>query len=129
MSNNWKVMKTRAFTPIFLCLCFMAPLTGVLAAEDAPPVTDNTGASTDLLGIYQLAKANDPTFQRERYRYETSPEIYKQARSDLMPYARDIDADLIVMGNSVHKTLIKQLMGDTVLETIKSADRPLFLSQ
>jgi len=52
-----------------------------------------------------------------------------QARSDLMPYARGVDADLIVMGNSVHKTLIKQLLGDTVLETIKSADRPLFLSQ
>lgn len=52
-----------------------------------------------------------------------------QARTDLMPFARDVDADLIVMGNSVHKTLIKQLLGDTVLETIKSADRPLFLSQ
>jgi nucleotide-binding universal stress UspA family protein len=52
-----------------------------------------------------------------------------QARNDLMPFAREIDADLIVMGNSVHKTLLKQLMGDTVLETIKSADRPLVLSQ
>jgi nucleotide-binding universal stress UspA family protein len=52
-----------------------------------------------------------------------------QARSDLLPYAREIDADLIVMGNSVHKTLVRQLLGDTVLETIKSADRPLFLSQ
>ena len=52
-----------------------------------------------------------------------------QARSDLLPFARDIDADLIVMGNSVHKTMIKKLLGDTVLETIKSADRPLFLSQ
>jgi nucleotide-binding universal stress UspA family protein len=51
------------------------------------------------------------------------------ARKDLLPFARDIDADLIVMGNSVHKTLIKKLIGDTVLETIKSADRPLFLSQ
>ena len=52
-----------------------------------------------------------------------------QARTDLMPFAREVDADLVVMGNSVHKTLIKQLLGDTVLETIKSADRPLFLSQ
>jgi nucleotide-binding universal stress UspA family protein len=52
-----------------------------------------------------------------------------QARTDLLPFARDVDADLIVMGNSVHKTLIKKLLGDTVLETIKSADRPLFLSQ
>ena len=52
-----------------------------------------------------------------------------QARSDLLPFARDVDADLIVMGNSVHSTLVRQLLGDTVLETIKSADRPLFLSQ
>jgi nucleotide-binding universal stress UspA family protein len=52
-----------------------------------------------------------------------------QARTDLMPFASKVDADLIVMGNSVHKTLLKQLIGDTVLETIKSADRPLFLSQ
>ena len=51
------------------------------------------------------------------------------ARTNLMPYAQGNDADLVVMGNSVHKTLIKQLIGDTVLETIKSADRPLFLSQ
>jgi len=52
-----------------------------------------------------------------------------QARSDLLTFAQDVDADLIVMGNSVHKTLLKHLLGDTVLETIKSADRPLFLSQ
>ena len=52
-----------------------------------------------------------------------------QARTDLLPFAQDVDADLIVMGNSVQKTLVKHLLGDTVLETIKSADRPLFLSQ
>lgn len=55
--------------------------------------------------------------------------IEGQARKDLLPFARDVDADLIVMGNSVQKTVIKQLLGDTLLETIKSADRPLFLSQ
>ena len=59
----------------------------------------------------------------------TTDLVEGQARNDLMPYTRGIDADLIVMGNSVNKTLIKQLLGDTVLETIKSADRPLFLSQ
>ena len=48
-----------------------------------------------------------------------------QARTDLLPFAQDVDADVIVMGNSVQKTLVKHLLGDTVLETIKSADRPL----
>ena len=52
-----------------------------------------------------------------------------RARSELLPFAHRIGADLIVMGNSVHKTLMRSLMGDTVLETIKSADLPLFLSQ
>ncbi|MDY6793647.1 MAG: universal stress protein [Thermodesulfobacteriota bacterium] len=52
-----------------------------------------------------------------------------QARSNLLPFARENNADLIVMGNSVHKALMRRLLGDTVLETIKSADRHLFLSQ
>jgi nucleotide-binding universal stress UspA family protein len=52
-----------------------------------------------------------------------------QARSDLLSFARENDADLIVMGNSVQKAMLKRLLGDTVLETIKSANRALFLSQ
>jgi len=52
-----------------------------------------------------------------------------RARSDLLPVARENVADLIVMGNSVNKALLKRLLADTVLDTIKSADRPLFLSQ
>ena len=52
-----------------------------------------------------------------------------KARSDLLPFVRENDADLIVMGNSVNSALLRRLMGDTVLETIKSADRALFLSQ
>ena len=51
------------------------------------------------------------------------------AHLDLLPFARENEADIIVMGNSIQTTLIKQLLGDTVLETIKNADRPLFLSQ
>jgi len=52
-----------------------------------------------------------------------------RAKSDLLPFARENDADLIVMGNSVNKALLKRLLADTVLDTIKSADVPLFLSQ
>ena len=51
------------------------------------------------------------------------------ARSNLLPFAQKTNADLIVMGNSANKALLQRLLGDTVLETIKSADRPLFLSQ
>jgi len=52
-----------------------------------------------------------------------------RARSDLLPFARENNADLIVMCNSVNKALLKRLLADSVLDTIKSADRPLFLSQ
>jgi nucleotide-binding universal stress UspA family protein len=52
-----------------------------------------------------------------------------QARSDLLPFARENNTDLIVMGNSVNKVLLKRLPVDTVLDSIKSADRPFFLSQ
>ena len=52
-----------------------------------------------------------------------------RARSDLLPFARENNADLIVMGNSVNKFLLKRLLADSVLDTIKSADRPIFLSQ
>lgn len=51
------------------------------------------------------------------------------ARQGLLPFARESDSDLIVMGNSVQTALLRRLLGDTVLETIKNADRPLFLSQ
>ena len=66
----------------------------------------------------------------EAHGFEVQTEMVDgHARMDLLPYAHDNKADLIVMGNSVHKTLIRSLLGDTVLETIKSADVPLFLSQ
>lgn len=66
----------------------------------------------------------------EAYGFEVKTELVEgQARSSLLPYARNTDADLIVMGNSVNKALLQRLLGDTVLGTIKSADRPLFLSQ
>ena len=66
----------------------------------------------------------------EAHGFEVKTDMVEgQARSDLLPFARENDADLIVMGNSVQKAMLKRLLGDTVLETIKSANRALFLSQ
>jgi nucleotide-binding universal stress UspA family protein len=50
-------------------------------------------------------------------------------KTDLLAYAHDKNADLIVMGNSSRNIIKRSLLGDTVLETIHSADIPLFLSQ
>jgi nucleotide-binding universal stress UspA family protein len=66
----------------------------------------------------------------EAHGFEVKTEkVEGKARSDLLPFARENNADLIVMGNSANRALLRRLLSDTVLETIKSADRPLFLSQ
>jgi nucleotide-binding universal stress UspA family protein len=51
------------------------------------------------------------------------------ARDALLPYADQWEADLIVMGNSAHNFLMRQLFGEVALHTIKNAKLPLFLSQ
>ena len=62
--------------------------------------------------------------------FETQTDLVEgQARTGLLTFARKVDADLIVMGNSMQHTLVRQLRGDTVLEIIQAADRPIFLSQ
>lgn len=58
-----------------------------------------------------------------------SEAVAGEARTDLLPYAREKDYDLIVMGNSLRGLLMRRLVGDTVLEVIQQADRPLFLTQ
>lgn len=50
-------------------------------------------------------------------------------REALLAHARDTEADIIVMGNGMRRLLLRKVMGDTVLDTIQNADRPLFLSQ
>lgn len=44
-----------------------------------------TAYPADLMDIYKLARENDATFQSEIYRHEASPEIYKQAFSEMLP--------------------------------------------
>lgn len=49
--------------------------------------------------------------------------------TDLLSYAREHHADLIVMGNSSRNIIRRSLLGDTVMALIQSAEIPLFLSQ
>ena len=61
----------------------------IAAKENNTPnktvLKDSTIQSEDLLQIYKLAQENDPTFQREVYRHEASPETLKQAYSEILP--------------------------------------------
>ena len=62
--------------------------------------------------------------------YETEIDaVAGSAKDGLIEYAQQNEFDLIVMGNSIRSLLFRQLLGDTALNTIQRADRPLFLSQ
>ena len=62
--------------------------------------------------------------------YETEIEaVAGSPKEGLIDYAQQNEFDLIVMGNSIRSLLFRQLLGDTALNTIQRADRPLFLSQ
>lgn len=47
----------------------------------------------------------------------------------LLPYAAEWGADLIVAGNSSRNLLLRRTFGETALNLITNADRPLFLAQ
>ena len=62
--------------------------------------------------------------------FAAETELVKEpAKNGLIEYAKTNDFDLIVMGNSNRSILVRQIVGDTVLNTIQQADRPLFLAQ
>ncbi|MHC4780205.1 MAG: universal stress protein [Planctomycetota bacterium] len=50
------------------------------------------------------------------------------ALENLLPFAEEWRADLIVMGDSVRSFLSRSLFGDVVLQAIRNSDRPLFLA-
>ncbi|MEX0641815.1 MAG: universal stress protein [Pirellulales bacterium] len=50
-------------------------------------------------------------------------------KDHLLPYAAEWGADLIVAGNSAKNLLLRHVFGETALNLITSADRPLFLAQ
>ena len=62
--------------------------------------------------------------------FETETDVVAgSAKDGLIDYAQKYEYDLIVMGNSIRSLLFRHLLGDTALNTIQNADRPLFLAQ
>jgi nucleotide-binding universal stress UspA family protein len=62
-------------------------------------------------------------FQPEEAYVPASP------RHELLPYAAQWGADLIVAGNSAKTLLLRRVLGETALNLITTSDRPLFLAQ
>ena len=50
-------------------------------------------------------------------------------RDNLLPYAAEYGADLIVLGNSAKSLLLRKILGETALHVMRSSDRMLFLAQ
>ena len=59
----------------------------------------------------------------------TSEFVPEPAKLNVLPYAQTWGADLIVMGNSNKRLLLRRILGETMLHTVNHADRPLFLAQ
>lgn len=52
-----------------------------------------------------------------------------KAVDSLLDCAREMAADMIVMGNSIRSIWLRKVLGDCVLKTLTQADCPIFLSQ
>lgn len=62
--------------------------------------------------------------------FEVEEAIVPDSPKDhLLPYAEEWGADLTVVGNSAKNLLMRHLFGETALNTIQNANRPLFLAQ
>jgi nucleotide-binding universal stress UspA family protein len=55
--------------------------------------------------------------------------VPKSPKEHLLPYAAEWRADLLVVGNSAKNLLLRRMFGETALNVIRNADRPLFLAQ
>ncbi|NBS31364.1 MAG: universal stress protein [Planctomycetia bacterium] len=48
---------------------------------------------------------------------------------ELVPYAQNWGADLIVAGNSAKNLLLRKLFGETALQLLRESPLPLYLAQ
>ena len=48
---------------------------------------------------------------------------------EVVPYAENWEADLIVAGNSAKNLLLRKLFGETALQLLRGSPLPLFLAQ
>ncbi|MFO0870238.1 MAG: universal stress protein [Pirellulales bacterium] len=74
-----------------------------------------------LAGAEQYCRAHG--FAPETIHIPGSP------KDQILPYAADWNADLIVLGNSAKNFLLRRVLGETALHVMRHADRPLFLAQ
>ena len=55
--------------------------------------------------------------------------VHKPSLANLLPYATEWGADLIVLGNSAKNLLMRRILGETALHVMRNSELPLFLAQ
>jgi nucleotide-binding universal stress UspA family protein len=55
--------------------------------------------------------------------------VASSPKENLLPYAAQWGAELIVIGNSAKHLLLRRVLGETALHAIRSSELPLFLAQ
>ncbi len=55
--------------------------------------------------------------------------VAKPPLHEILPYSETWGADLIVMGNSAKRMLLRRILGETALYVMRNAEIPLFLAQ
>ena len=64
------------------------------------------------------------------YGYDPETEhVVNSPQSEILPYADAWGADLIVLGNSTKRLLLRRILGETALHVMRNSELPLFLAQ
>ena len=76
------------------------------------------------------ALLNDAAAYCQDHGYSVSTRMIPGSSGDqLLDSAQELNADMIVMGNSIRSIWLRKVVGDTVLKMLTTADRPVFLAQ
>jgi nucleotide-binding universal stress UspA family protein len=55
--------------------------------------------------------------------------VTNSPKDHLLPYAAEWNADLIVLGNSHRRLIVRRVFGETAFNVISQSDRPIFMCQ
>ncbi|MDC0935796.1 universal stress protein [Pirellulales bacterium] len=81
----------------------------------------------DQIGADRLAHADE--YLRAHDLDPSTECVNAPPHDNLLEYAADWEADLIVMGNSAKSLLLRKILGETALHVMRNSDRALFLAQ
>jgi len=132
--------------PIFGVTDEYRPVTKILAAYSGSMESAHTLRHFLTLGLFPDAPMRVVTFDKKKDEAERlladaaefcrahgrqveTEFVPKSPAKNLLPYADEHEFDMIVVGNSARRLLLRELFGETALHVIRTTDRPIFTSQ